>query len=449
MRRPATLLALAVAATAPAPAAAADWTTFGFDNARSGFNPAEATFSPATLGHRWAHDLDGVINAQPLYAHDLGGRDVVFAGSERGTFAALDAATGEPLWKRTLSAVDTVCNDVPEGVHGISATPVLDRHSGTIWVAGGDGRVWALDLASGRTRVGWPVRVGGRGEHVWGALTLSRGRLYVATASHCDNAFYRGRLVALNPRTGRRRSSWFPVGRDHGGGIWGWGGAAIDRADGHVYVTTANAQYPRPENHRYAERVVRLSPSLEVVRSNHPSLPKMDDNDFGGAPILFRAGGCPAQLAAVHKNGQLLLYDRERIRRGPVQRIQLGDRDAFSALGAHAWWRRTLYVANGSAGRYRQGLVALRLTDVCRLRLRWQRPVGTETTWPTTPVVAGGVVLFGDGSGGRLHAFDARDGTPLWDSGDATGELYAAPIVAGGMVFAPSWDGNLHAFGRG
>jgi outer membrane protein assembly factor BamB len=93
--------------------------------------------------------------------------------------------------------------------------------------------------------------------------------------------------------------------------------------------------------------------------------------------------------------------------------------------------------------------VALRLGSRCRLRLAWQQPFGSDPTWPTTPVLASGVVLLGDGSGRRLRAFDAGDGTPLWDSGDVTGDLYGAPIVAGGRVFAPSWDEKLHAFTAG
>ena len=442
------LIAAAVLAAAlPAPARAADWTTFGFDNARTGAGTQETTLSPSTAGtlqHAWSYDLGGVINAQPLYA---GG--VVFAGSEAGNLAALDAVTGEPRWTRRVTALDTICNDVPGGVHGISATPVIDRRRGTIWVAGGDGRVWAFDLATGHGRKGWPVRVGGKGEHVWGALTLSRGRLYVATASHCDNAFYRGRLVALDPRTGEQRARWFPVGRAKGGGIWGWGGTVADARDGDVYVATANAQYPRPENYRYAEHLIRLSARLRVRQSHHPRLPKMDDNDFGGSPILFRASGCPRQLAVVHKNGQVFLYDRDRVRSGPRQRLQVGNLEAFSALGTHAWANRTLYVANGSSGRYAQGLVALRLDSRCRLGLAWQQPFGTDPTWPTTPVVANGVVLLGDGSGARLRAFDAASGEPLWDSGDVTGHLYGAPIVADGRVFAPSWDEKLHAFQPG
>ena len=448
MRR-AVLLAAAVAAALPAPAHAADWRTFGFDRARTGFTTE--TLDPRGLTHAWEYDLGGVVNAQPLYAEDaIDGRDAVFAGSEAGHFAALDAATGAPLWTRSVTAVDTICNDVPEGIHGISATPVLDRRRNTIWVAGGDGRVWAFDLATGRTKRGWPVRVGRRAEHIWGGLALRRNRLYVATASHCNNAFYRGRVVALHPDTGWKRAQWQALGRRaYGGGVWGWGGVAIGE-NGDAFVATANAQGTRGHT-PYAEHVVRLSERLRFEQANDPGPPRNDDNDFTGAPILFRAPGCPRQLAVMHKTGQLFLYDRARIRRGPRQRIQAGSLEAFLGLGTYAWspTLRTLYLANGSAGRYAQGMVALRLGGRCRLRRAWEQPLGEDPTWPTAPVVAGDVVLFGDGSQRTLHAFDARTGAPLWNSGDATGDLYGAPIVAGGRVFAPSWDEKLHAFAPG
>jgi outer membrane protein assembly factor BamB len=446
-RLPSAIAALTLALV-PAPAHATDWTTFGFDNQRSGFNPAETALGPITaraLSHRWSYDLGGVVNAQPLYASG-----VVFAGSERGRFAAIDALTGLPVWTRNVSTVDTICSDVPEGVHGVSATPVIDPERGTIWVAGGDTRIWAFDLRTGRTRRNWPVKIGKRNEHVWGALTLSGGRLLVATASHCDNAYYTARLVALDPQSGERLRRWLPVGHARGGGIWGWGGTVADRR-GDLYVAPGNAQYPRPENFRHAEHVVRLSPRLRVRQSHHPRLPKIDDNDFGGSPILFRAPGCPAQLAVMHKNGQLLLYDRDRIRRGPRQRLQVGSQEAFVSLGTHAYWpaERMLFVANGSTGDYSQGLVAFRLSSRCRLDLEWQQAIGKDPTWPTSPVVANGIVVFGDGSGARLRMFDALDGTLLWDSGGVTGQLIGAPTIADGGLFAPSWDGKVHGWAPG
>ena len=442
----AAVLGAMIVAFAAAPARAADWTTFGFDLARTAQNPHEAAFDPAGLTHRWSFDLGGVVNAQPLYA-----AGTVYAGSESGQLAALDAATGVPRWTRQLTAVDTICEDVPEGIHGISATPTLDTERGTIWAAGGDGRVWAIDMATGEDREGWPVQVGGRNEHVWGALALRGNRLYVATSSHCNNAFYRGRVAAIHPDTGKKRAEWRPLPRGrYGGGVWGWGGVVVDADSGDVFIGTANGQ-GRAAHKPYAEHVVRLSSKLEFEQANDPGPPQRDDNDFTGAPVLFRVDGCPPQMAIMHKTGRLFVYDRRRVKRGPMQRIKAGSLEAFVGLGTYAWSqeRRMLYLANGSAGKYVQGLVALRLYGDCRFRRAWEQPVGTDPTWPTVPVVAGAAVLFGDGSQKTLHAFRADTGAPLWNSGDVTGDLYGAPIVAGGWVFAPSWDDKVHAWGPG
>ena len=452
------LLAAVTAAAVPSSAAATDWTTFGFSTTRQAFNPAETALGTASFAgvkHLWAYDTGGVINAQPVYLADVTvdgtTRDLVFVGSESGHVAALDAATGLPLWTRQLRTVDTICQDVPEGLHGVSSTPVVDRDRGTLWVADGDSRVWALDIATGKTRLGWPVAIGHRNrtEHIWGALTLSRGRLYAATSSHCNNVRYRPHLTALHPETGKRRAVWRPTKGSYGGGIWGWGGLGIDPASGDIYAATANGQWPKPETYPYAEHVVRLSKRLELLQSDLPPLPKRDDNDFSGAPLLFQAPGCPKQLVVGHKSGRLFLYDRRRIARGPVQWVQAGSVEAFVGLGTYAYSpaTRMVYLSNGSAGDYVQGLVALHVTEACRLGLAWQHAIGDYPTWPTVPVIANGVVVFGDGSNKRLHAFDALDGTPLWNSGGVTGDLYGPPVIVEGRIFAPSWDQKVHAFG--
>ena len=50
-------------------------------------------------------------------------------------------------------------------------------------------------------------------------------------------------------------------------------------------------------------------------------------------------------------------------------------------------------------------------------------------------------MVVGEGNGGQVHAYDATSGRELWAGGPAGGATYAAPIVAGGRIFAGSWDG--------
>jgi outer membrane protein assembly factor BamB len=83
----------------------------------------------------------------------------------------------------------------------------------------------------------------------------------------------------------------------------------------------------------------------------------------------------------------------------------------------------------------------------CSLSLAWQQTVGLNRTSVSSPVVANGIVYFGDGPGGQVFAFDAATGARLWDSASViAGATYATPTVVNGQVLVPSWDHHLHAF---
>ncbi len=84
---------------------------------------------------------------------------------------------------------------------------------------------------------------------------------------------------------------------------------------------------------------------------------------------------------------------------------------------------------------------------------------------PDVPVVANGVVYAfqsgkdstetraaGGGGAARgtnaiLYAFDAETGKQLFSSGLDSFNHFTNPIVAGGAVYAVTWDGKLYAFG--
>ena len=442
----------------PATAQATDWGTFGFDAARTGENPREGVLGPGnapSLREVWSAPLGGVIDAQPLVASGVklrGGRrsDLVIAGSERGALAALDAATGRPVWRRQLGARRARCTDLPNGTYGVTSTPNLDRRRNRVYAADGQGRLHALDLSTGAERPGWPVTVtrAPAREHIWGGVARRGDRLYAATSSHCDEAFYRGRLVAIDARRGRVDATWFTLPRRlRGGGIWGWGGAVVDVRDGDVYVATANAVVVR-EDTPFAEHVVRLTSALRRRAANHPPLPNTGDADFGAAPLLYRAPGCPPQLAVLHKSGALLVYDRDRIASGPRQTLQVGDGARLAAYGTYAYASsaRLLFVANNTTGDFTHGLLAFRVNAGCTLEPAWQQPVGPNPAVLSPPVTANGVVYLGTGFGRELWAFDAASGRPLWTSGTLAGAVYGGPTVAGGRLYAGAWDGRIHAF---
>jgi len=91
-----------------------------------------------------------------------------------GEVAAFAVGNGKLLWRRTI---------------GPSESSPLVLH-GVVYVGDWDGRVWALDARTGRTR--WVTKLGGQ---VKGGVAVSGRRLFVGD--------YSGHVSALSARTGR------------------------------------------------------------------------------------------------------------------------------------------------------------------------------------------------------------------------------------------------------
>jgi outer membrane protein assembly factor BamB len=413
----------------------------------------------------WRTKVGAAVNTQPLVAHAVavGGRprDLVYVGTEHGLVVALDAGSGGVVWQRQLGSrtITPSCGASPDGRFGITATFAQDRGAGRLYAVDANGLTWALMLDSGRVVPGWPVRVHPVGaDFVWGGLALSRGRLYVAIASPCDAGRYQGGIVSVDVAHPNRTRFWRTTAgtRVFAGGIWGWGGVAVDDQDGDVYAETGNSAGTSTENVAYGERVVRLSSDLRVEQSNYPLRPPFlaGDRDFGGTPVLFQAPGCPRQLVALNKTGELFLYDRDGISGGPRQRLQVAAPNGvipLYGLPAYDPATRTLVVVSPTAppgGRLRRGAQAFRLTKGCRLALLWQQdfnpfPAGS------VPTIAGGVVYIEPGRSGTLHALRMSDGRPLWSQLLSPKGAFATATVVDGTVYTADWAGQVWAFRPG
>jgi outer membrane protein assembly factor BamB len=441
--------------------AAVDWPMYGFNLQRTGENPFESILTPSTVGglrKLWSFDLGAVTIMQPVAAVgvvvDGSLKDLVYMGSEHGDLYAIDVALGTMVWQRNLGSQVTDCHDIPDAVFGVSGSPFLDRKNNRMFVVGGDGNMYALDLSTGATLPGWPVAVTSdpAHEHTYGAVNISNGIAYAEIASYCDFQPYHGKIVAINIATHKQVGAFFPAGRRiDGGGIWGPGGVSIDPATGHVFTATGNA-LTNPESFRYSENVVELSSRLRVLGANYPGLTG-GDVDFGATPILYQPPGCPPQVAAKNKTGVLVIYDRGNVSAGPTQRLQVANISDYQFNGIPAWSDATqfLYIGNSSdsnSATTKHGMVAFSVDANCQLQLAWQTTVGPNFASVSPPTVAGGVVYYGDGSGNQLLAFDATSGTQLWSSGSTiSGGIYGAPIVVNGRVFVGAWDNKLYAFG--
>ncbi|MGZ4397459.1 MAG: hypothetical protein ACXVZ1_03475, partial [Gaiellaceae bacterium] len=191
----------------------------------------------------------------------------------------------------------------------------------------------------------------------------------------------------------------------------------------------------------YGDKLVKLTfPDLHPVSADGPGDVPTDfaDDDFGAAPVLFRPQGCPSLAAMNNKTGVLYLWDRTRIKAGPVTQLALSD-GAIEFLGAPAWspalrmlfesdvitWKRggvkTGYGV-GTAGRRRLPL-ARGLAPAHRGRQPAspgrgrQRPL--QRKWKR-----------------RFSAFDARSGRLLWHMSTGTDAAIAPPIEVSGVFYA-------------
>ena len=435
-----------------------DWPMYGFDLKRSGENPLEGALGAGNAGrlHQvWSVPLGGASDTSPIVATQVTvagtPHQVVYVGSENGDFLAIDASNGRVLWRRFLGRQLTGCLDLPFGVAGITGAAALDTPRSRIYVAGGDGKLYALNLATGATLPGWPITLTADPghEHVWGGLTLTGPRLYYTIASFCDVPPYRGRVGAVDVTSRLSLGVFYPTGPSgpYGGGIWGWGGASVDPGTGDVYVATGNALAAN-ETVGYADAVVRLSATLRVLDAHHPRLRPGFDQDFGSTPTLFDPPGCPPLLAAENKDGEAFIYARNALARGPLATVPMGG--FFVGMPAYSAATGLLYVSNPiDVGFFRHGIVALRFGPNCQLQLAWQTAAGGGGPFSivSTPSVANGVVYFGDGLGNQVFALDARSGRLLWRSATTiAGAVFAAPVVANGQLLVAARDGRLHAF---
>jgi outer membrane protein assembly factor BamB len=468
MRRALACAAVLAGLVVAAPATA-DLSTYGYSNSRTGSDPAPAGVGTGSVAHMrvaWKTHLDGAINGQPLILDGVRVgqriRDVVLVGTAHGEVAALDADSGRVLWHRRLSQrrIEPDCDASPDGHFGVTATLVADRKAGRAYAVDIDGQAWALRLGSGRVVRGWPVRVHPKGaDFVWGALTLSRGWLYVPVASLCDVGHYNGGVTEISLSHPSRVRHWFTTGGTHAyaGGIWGWAGLSVDPHSGDLYAASGNSIGTASEAAGAAEAVIALSPRLSLLQENHPLHPpyEIGDRDFGTTPVLIHRVGCPAQLVAINKDGELFVYNRAHISAGPVQRLRVAASSPGSIplYGVPAFdpATDTLVLVSPTTppgGRLHAGVQAFALTSACGFTPRWQArfdypDAGSDAT------IAGGVVFIGSGRNGWLRTYALSNGRRLWSRHLSHEAIFAAPTVDRGRLFVAGWSGYVWGIAPG
>jgi outer membrane protein assembly factor BamB len=337
-----------------------NWPGYLFGAGHPSVNVASTTVTTSNVGSltavwHWVPPAGPVAGSnQKLFASPTVYDGRVYVGANNGVFYALDEQTGTVLWSRFTGYVQKhTC-----GARGMISTATLtgDPVTGalTAYVAGADGYLYALDAATGN--VVWKSVVGIPSTTVndyynWASPVVFEGHVYMGVSSQCDQPFVPGGLVMYDQHSGTQLARFYsePPGVN-GGGVWT--SPAVD--DSGAYITTASPCPKKGVTNQDACAIVSLDKDTLAKRGSWFPLyaeRPAGDADFGGSPVLFTAtinGMSTPMVAGCNKNGILYGWSRGNVSVGPVWRFQVGigtKSGQLACLTAPVWDGQHLFEA--------------------------------------------------------------------------------------------------------
>jgi polyvinyl alcohol dehydrogenase (cytochrome) len=413
-----TVLAAAVAAfllllaTPGSAAVPADWSAYLFGTEHSSFNAAATAITPANVGAMslyWQWHPAGPTQAgQPsagLFSSPVtvGGR--VYIGSGTGDFYALDLATRTVVWRKFVGFVrKTTC-----GGRGFTstATVVPDPTRGgqlTVYVAAGDGYLYALRASDGETVWRSVVAIPSTTQndyYNWGSPTVRDGKIWMGISSQCDAPLVRAGVRGYDQASGTLLGTYFSVPAGARGGSV-WSSVAVNAAD-QVFASTGNG--PKGTD---AASIVRID-GTTMARQDGFRVPASDvsaDDDFGASPTLFTAtlGGVQVPMVgACNKNGRFYALRQQNLAAGPV-------------------WK----------------LVAARPTPDAEVACL------TAPIWDGSRLflAATGTTIGGKQFAGPIRRLNPSTGAVIWARGFPKGIIGSPTLDGSGVIAAGTWDSN-------
>ena len=498
---------------------AADWPTFGHDPQRTGYAFDESTIAVNNAGQlelKWKTRLKNEPKSltaltAPVVAEDVdtprGNKTVVYVAGSDDHLYALDGADGSVLWSHDFEV--WVHPSVP-GMwlcpNGLNATPVLDRSRNIIYAIAFDGRLWGLDLGTGKTRFG-PVQFVAPFSKNW-SLNLVNGVIYTALSQGCGYA--QSGISSMDIRDPMR-----PVTRNlllapksGGPGIWGRGGVTVG-ANGRLYAATGDGIFD-PAQGQYGSSVIAVSADdLKVLDYYMPTdyrdVTKFD-LDMGSTSLVWFSVKDFNLVASGGKQGVLYMLDADHLgtndHQTPLYYRQLAnDERSFEQKGIWgglASWRDEndqtwLYVpvwgpVSAKAPKFpttngptpHGSIAAFKVVlDPSSKRPNLQPAwVSQDFNVPEPPAIANGVLfavstgentqqttgpkviyagqkLLTDTERGEnthnavLVALDAKTGKTLYQSGNAmtTWVHFSGTAIASGRIYTVDHDNQAYCFG--
>ena len=466
---------------------------------RTGANLHEAILTPSNVstkqfGMLFRRVVDDQIYGQPLLVTNVplrgGTHDLVYVTTVNNSVYAFDAndpyAT-KPFWHVNFGTPPAVydgkygCTDM-NGNMGIIGTPVIDAQERTLYVVAatrvGEAylqRLHALDLATGADRELSPVTITAPGfaplmQSQRPGLLLSRGKVYIGYASHCDKKPYHGFLFSYDAKSLRQTGVFNTSPAGQAASIWQFGQAPAVDAEGNIYFVTGNGSWNGTSD--FSESFLKLDSNLKILDwftpTDHAHLDAIDaDLDCSGAVLV---PGTDLVIDA-GKQGVFYLVDAHHMG-------HLGDGHAVQHFQATSSQLPSLVYWNSA----KNGALVYVWGQADRLRAyRFNGDTLKEAPFAMRPEVAQGhpgamislsangnkdgilwAAIHASGSAwhesrpGILHAYDADDIThELWNSLEnstrddcSNYSKTAPPTIANGKVYLASFGTQNTASGQ-
>jgi hypothetical protein len=320
-----------------AAAGSSDVLTYHNDIARTGQNLNEtilttSNVTSAKFGKLGFYPVDGLVDAQPLYASSVAGasgKNLLLVATEHDSVYAFDADSGTAIWHSSMlksgetTSDDRGCGQVTPEI-GVTSTPVIDRTrgpNGVVYVVAMSKngstyhqRLHALDLALGTELFSGPVDIQakypGTGDNSDGTnvifdpaqykeragLLLMNGILYTGWASHCDNGPYTGWIMAYDAGTLGQTSVLNVTPNGSEGAIWMAGAGLAADNSGSIYFLDANGDFDTtlngsgfPANGDYGNAFMKLSTSSGLAVADYFEM--YNESSENGSDADLGSGG--------------------------------------------------------------------------------------------------------------------------------------------------------------
>jgi len=339
---------------------------------------------------KWRFRTGGPVRSTPVAMEDL-----IHVGSSDGRLYALDRATGHVRWQVEVGSP-------------VSSSPALTHD--LVLFGSRDGVFHALDRRSG-ARI-WRFETGPEIPWEWG---LEGWDIYTSSPVVWENRVVFGAgdgvVYALDLTDGTEIWRFSTGGRIRSTPAVAEGVVFVGSTDGIVYALSQDT----------GEEIWRHETAGAGVRSENLGV---DRKSIIASPAVV-----DGTVYIGSRDGFMYALDQ-----GTGAQKWRFSHDGSWAMSSAAIYGGKLY-AGTSDDRF------VHSVDVGTGEEDW-RFIGAGYTW-SSPCVAGDLIYIGDG-GGYLRAIDRMTGEERWNF-DAPGGVYSSPLVSDGTVYVGAEDGSVYA----